>query len=173
MRAASQQSIPRELVQRIADLTARCAALSDYVRQATTASAEDVRTIDVQNLPRPIEFLTENGFAIIRSCEIDGFPAPTDGCFCFLVRDPSDYECEVTVEISTELIAETAFHIWGRNQLSSSFWICCAERHLADYLAERNHCPDGNRLAVQYLDSEDVTLAIRWERSDSQEDQVF
>lgn len=165
MRAASEQSIPHELVQRIADLTARFAELSEYVRNATTAP-DDVRTSAVENLARPIEFLTENGFAIVRRCEIDGSSVSTDGSFSFLVRDALDAECEVSVEIASELIIETAFSTRGHIQVSSAFWICCAERHLADYVWEHDIFPDDHKLIVKTLDPEEVILATRWERSD-------
>lgn len=167
MRAASEQSIPHELVQRIADLTARFAELSEYVRGATSAPG-GVRTNDTENFARPIEFLTENGFSIVRQWEIDGSSVPTDGSFCFLVRPPQGAECGVVVEIANELNFETAFTTRGRIQISSSFWICCAERHLADYVTEHHGCPDGNRLLVESLDCDEVMLALGWEKFDQE-----
>jgi hypothetical protein len=165
VRAASEQSIPHELVQRIADLTARFAELSEYV-QCATSTPDDVCTNDTESLARPIEYLTENGFAIVRSWEINGSPVPTDGSFSFLVRDAEGAECEVVVEIAHELIRETAFSTRGRVQVSSSFWICCAERHLADYVSDHDTFPDGHELLVETLDPEEVILAMRWEKSD-------
>lgn len=165
MRASSEQSIPAELVQRIGDLTARFAALSDYVRRVANTRG-DVGTNDAGNFARPIEFLTENGFAIVRRWEADGSPAPTNGNFCFLVRDPEDTEYQVTVKIASQLIKETEFSTRGRIQRSSSFWICCAERHLADYVEEREHVPDNNKLNLETLNCEAVMLAFRWGRSD-------
>lgn len=165
MCAASEQSIPHELVQRIADLTARFAELSEYVRGTTSAPGR-VRTNHTENFTRPIEFLTENGFAIVRHWEIDGSPVPTDRSLSFMVRDPQGAECEVAVEIATELIRQTAFRTRGRVQVSSSFWICCAERHIADYVTEHKGCPDGNELTVDHLDCEEVMLAIRWGKSE-------
>ena len=161
VRAASEPSIPEELVQRIGELTARFTELSEYVRRVT-----GVNTNDAENFARPIEFLTENGFAIVRRWEADASPAPADGRFCFLVREPEGAECEVNVEITNRLIAETAFRTRGHIQLSSSFWICCAERHLADYITKHDGCPDGNQLGVVCLDCEEVMLALRWEKSD-------
>jgi hypothetical protein len=165
VRAASEQSIPEELVQRIADLTARFTELSVYVRRATNTPAG----VDVNHAPnfvRPIEFLTENGFAIVRRWEADGSPAPAGGGFCFLVRDPLGAECEINTEITNQLIADTAFRTRGYIQISSSFWICCAERHLADYVTKHERFPDGNQLAVECLDCEEVMLALRWEKFD-------
>ena len=91
-------------------------------------------------------------------------PAPADGSFCFLVRDPHGAECEINIEITTEVIADTAFRTRGHIQVSSSFWICCAERHLADYIWEHDAFPDNDRLLVESLDPEEVILATRWER---------
>ena len=165
MRATSEQSIPEELVQRIGDLTARFAELSEYVRRATNAP-EGAGRNDDENFARPVEFLTENGFAIVRRCEADGSPAPADGSFRFLVRGPDGAECEINTEITNQLIAETAFRARGHVQISSSFWLCCAERHLADYVWEHDGCPDGNQLVVECLDCEEVMLALRWEKFD-------
>ena len=162
--AANEQSIPDELVQRIGDLTARFAALSEYVRRVTRTPG-DMRTNDAGNFAQPVEFLTENGFAIVRRWEADGSPAPTDGSFCFLVRDPEDTEYQVTVKIANQLIKETEFTTRERIQVSSPFWICCAERHLAHYVTENDRCPDGIQLAVESLDCEEVMLALRWEKS--------
>ena len=165
VRAASEQSIPEELVQRIADLTARFAELSEYVRRATS-EPEEVRTNDTENLARPVEFLTENGFAIVRHWEVDSSPAPKDGRFSFLVRDSEGAECEVVVEIAAELLRETAFRTCGRVPVSSSFWICCAERHLADYVSDHDTFPGGQELLVEALAPEEAILATRWGRSD-------
>lgn len=165
MRAKTKQSIPLELVQRIADLTARFAELAEYVRQSALPPQPE-RATEPQRLARPIELQTENGFVILRSWEVDRSPTPTHGSFCFLVRDPHDTECEVTIEIANRLIIEAAFSTSGRIQVSSSFWICCAERHLADYLTEHDDCPARNQLTVEWLNCEEIMLAIRWEKSD-------
>jgi hypothetical protein len=164
VRAANKQSIPHELVQRIADLAARLAELHESLRRAT--DAPDVRPNAIANPARPVEFLTENGFAIVRQWESDNSPVPTDGSFFFLVRDPQGVECEVIAGIANELIIETAFSTRGRVQRASSFWICCAERHLADYVADHGTFPHGHELLVETLDPEEVILATHWEISD-------
>lgn len=162
VRAANEQSIPEELVKRIGDLTSRFSALNEYVRRVTIGSSD----VCPQGFTRPIEFLTENGFAIVRRWEADGSPAPTNASFCFLVRDEDDSEYQVTVTIANQLIKETDFTTRGRIQLLSSFWIYCAEQHLADYLAEHEHVPDNNKLTLEVLNCETVMLAFRWERPD-------
>jgi hypothetical protein len=167
VRAASKQSISQELVQRIADLAARLAELTERLRRDTDA-VDDVRPNDAQNLARPIEFLTENGFAIVRPWEVDNSPIPIGGSFSFLVRDPQGIECEVVVDIASQLIIETVLRTRSRVQRASSFWVCCAERHLADYLWERDGCPEANQLVVESLDCEEVLWALRWEKFDEE-----
>ncbi|HEY5838786.1 MAG TPA: hypothetical protein VIT19_07105, partial [Pyrinomonadaceae bacterium] len=77
-----------------------------------------------------------------------------------------DLEYQVTVTIANQLLKETEFTTRGRIQLSSSFWIYCAERHLADYLEEHEHFPNNNKLTLEILNCEAVMLAFRWERPD-------
>ena len=165
MRAANQQSIAAGLTERVAALTADLAELSEYVRLITL---EDQQSAAIENecSARPIEFVTENGFAIVRPWEADGSPAPTGGPFQFLVRDPRNAECLVAVDVASALFAQTTFDTRGRIELSSSFWICCAERHLANYVTENESFPDGEELTVECLDPEEVMLALRWEKSD-------
>lgn len=163
MRAANQQSIAEGLTQRIAALTAGLADLSEYV-QLVVRDGQYLYGAAIENdtATKPIEFVTENGFAIVRQWETDGSQAPTEGRFQFLVRDPHNVECVVTVDVANALFVETAFDTRGRIEFSSSFWICCAERHLADYLTEHEGCPDGEILTVDRLDPEEVMLAKRW-----------
>ena len=161
MRAANQQSIAEGLTQRIAALTAGLADLSEYVR---TLDDQDLRgaAIEDETATKPIEFVTENGFAIARLWETDDSQAPIGGPFQFLVRDPRNAECVVTVDVARALSAETAFDTRGRIECSSSFWICCAERHLANYVTEHECFPDDEKLSVKRLDPEEVILALRW-----------
>src|SRR5262245_25463421 len=53
----------------------------------------------------PIEFITENGFSILRPWESRNTPAPTNGTCRFSVSD-GFIEQEVTVEISPRVSAE-------------------------------------------------------------------
>jgi hypothetical protein len=164
VRVANQQSIAAGLAQRIATLTADLAELSEYVGLATlNDQALCAVAIENDSSTQPIEFVTENGFAIVRPWETDG-SAPTGGPFQFLVRDPHNAECLISVVVPRALFAETAFDTRGGVEFSSSFWICCAERHLAVYLAENECFPDGEKLTVECLDPEEVMLAKRWTR---------
>jgi len=47
--------------------------------------------------------------------------------------------------------------------MPSTYWICCAERHLAEYLWKNNNYPPDETLRVEQLTLEDLNLGIRWE----------
>ena len=111
---------------------------------------------------RPIELLTENGFSILRLWEINRESLPLAGRYNFLVRLPPNLEREITVEIADELAVEIELKTTGRVLPGSTYWICCAERHLATYLWESDDYPLGDRLCVSRLNPEDVMSAIRW-----------
>ena len=113
---------------------------------------------------RPIEFLTENGFSILRAWEIDRLSPPTSRTFTFIARHERGEDQEIIVEIADDALEQLAIRIRCRILLCSSFWICCAERHLATYLWEKDACPPSNKLVVQHLDPEEVILAARWGR---------
>lgn len=172
MRALNEKSTVEELSLRVLELTARVAELTrrieltEHVRgnghstPQTAAIAEDTDEAE-----SPIVFETENGFAIVRPWEAKATPAPGDGTFRFRVSDWRGNERDVTVDVSHQLLIETELRTRGRIRLSSRFWICCAERHLANYLSERHEFPDGNNLIVESLEVEEVLLATRWGKS--------
>jgi hypothetical protein len=112
---------------------------------------------------RPIELLTENGFSILRLWEIDRVPPPMAGNYHFLVRNPQSLEREIIVEIAADAVVQIGRQTRGRILPCSSFWICCAERHLATYLWENDDYPLGDGLWVKELDPEDCMTAIRWQ----------
>lgn len=91
-----------------------------------------------------------------------GLAAPADGRFRFLVQDPLGIEQEINVEISGAIAAETVWRTRGQIQISSEFWMCCAERRLANYVMEHAEFPPGNEMIIESLDREDLMLAIRW-----------
>jgi hypothetical protein len=115
-------------------------------------------------LRRPIEFLTENGFSIIRLCEIDRSISSVGPVHEFMVRDPHGYELNITVQISSDAIAEIGWRSRGRISQESSYWLSLAERHLATYLWENDDYPPEARLEVDDLTLDDIDLARRWER---------
>ena len=114
---------------------------------------------------RPIELLTENGFIILRAWEIEGVPPPISGTYHFRVRNPQNVERDIIVEVAEAIVARIATQTGGRILLHSSFWICCAERHLANYVWEIDDFPINHKLRVEQLDPEDVISAVRWEKA--------
>jgi len=116
---------------------------------------------------RPIELVTENGFSILRPWEIDGTPLPAAGKYCFQVRKPNSPERErqIAVELAENIIMEIERYSRGRIALSSSFWIACAERHLAAYLWKHDDYPPDEKLTIDRLTPEDFDQAGRWGRT--------
>lgn len=111
----------------------------------------------------PIEFQTDNGFSIIRLSDInDSIPA-TGLVHQFLVRDPDGFELEVTVEISGTLAEELTWRSRERLSRDSSFWLYCAERHLAEYLWDNEDYPPDGKIIVNEAILDDLNLARRWD----------
>ena len=111
---------------------------------------------------RPIEFVTENGFSILRPWELDGVSLPTTRTLHFLVRRSECKDQGVVVEVSDDVLRQLSIRVQRRILSCMLFWVCCAERHLAIYLWEKDECPPGNKLVVQHLDPEEIILAARW-----------
>jgi hypothetical protein len=80
-----------------------------------------------------------------------------------MVRDPEGSEREITVEIDQQAVSKVTLKSRGRISTESSYWICCAERHLVEYLWKNDKCPPDGKLRVEQLTPEDVNLAVRWE----------
>ena len=112
---------------------------------------------------RPIEYLTENGFTIVRLSEFNRTTAIA-GEYDFLVGDPHGYELEITVVVDRSAVIEVARRSRSRISSQSSYWICCAERHLATYLWEHDDYPPDAKLNVTQLSLDDLNLALRWGR---------
>ena len=111
---------------------------------------------------RPIELITENGFSIVRATEFDGRRPLPAGKYEFVVCNEHGDQLEITVEIDGKVLIEINWRSRGRILLQSSYWICCAERHLAEYLWENDGYPPNERLRVECLTASDVNLANRW-----------
>jgi len=112
---------------------------------------------------RPIQLITENGFSIVRAGEVDGSSTPSAGPYAFIVRDPYGYELDIAVEIDRPAVLEVVRRSESRISADSSYWICCAERHLANYLFEQDDYPPAATLKVDQLSPNDIDLARRWE----------
>jgi hypothetical protein len=112
---------------------------------------------------RPIELVTENGFSIVRVWEISRVPPPDAGNYHFIVRNPQSLEREIAVELTGDVVVQIELQTMGRILLSSTFWICCSEGHLATYLWEHNNYPPGDQLRINQLAPEDLMTALRWQ----------
>jgi hypothetical protein len=111
---------------------------------------------------RPIELITENGFSIVRLDDVDGANAAASGGYTFVVRDRDGYELEIAVAIERPAVLEVFKRSAGRISIANSYWICCAERQLADYLWENDDYPPADSLKVERLTPDDLDLARRW-----------
>ena len=112
---------------------------------------------------RPIELLTENGFSIVRVGEGASPTRSPDRRYAFVVSDPKGSERGIEVEIDQQAVGEITRRSRGRISSDSSYWICCAERHLAEYLWKTDNYPPDGKLRVEQLTLDDVNLAIRWQ----------
>ena len=114
----------------------------------------------------PIKYLTENGFSIMRLCELERSTTDSASECHFIVRNPNGWERGVTVEFDDQAIAlvqrQRSREPTTPLSLSSSFWLHCAERHLAAYLWENDAYPPSGRLMVDYPSAEELQLAARW-----------
>ncbi len=170
MRPAKRQTVD-EIEERVDELTARVGELTQRVELAEGLGGIAALNQETDGVAReaddssdPIEFITENGFSIVRPWESGNSPMPADGRCRFGVSD-GFIEREVTVEVSHRVLTEISWRARGRIEMSDSFWICCAERHLANYVSEHGDFPDDEELIVEKPDREDVLLALRWNRS--------
>ena len=107
----------------------------------------------------PIQYVTENGFSIIRLCEVDGLENDTARKCRFLVRNERGWEREVTVHFEESLIAQIQGQRRTRLLDTSALWLICAEQRLATYLWENDDYPDGGRLNIRELSVDELLLA--------------
>jgi hypothetical protein len=110
----------------------------------------------------PIQYLTENGFSIIRLSDVDPSVTNSPGECRFLVQGEHDVEREIEVNFSERLIADIRLRRRGELSDKSIFWLVCGERCLANYLWEKNDYPPNGRLTMSELSPDELMLAIHW-----------
>ena len=133
-------------------------------------ASREVPIIDsVAERSRPIEFQTDNGFSIIRVADLNDSVSTKGFTHEFVVRDPDGFELEVTVDIAETLADALARRSSGHLSFDSSYWICCAERHLAEYLWDKEGFPPDAKLAVNEPLLTDLNLARNWGRAEPNE----
>jgi hypothetical protein len=109
-----------------------------------------------------IQYVTENGFSIVRLCEVDGSAVDTASECRFLVRNERGWEREVTVHFEESIVAEIQSRRRSRLLDGSALWLVCAEKCLATYLWERDDYPSGGRLIISELRADELLLATHW-----------
>ena len=136
------------------------------INSAVVSEMETQRLVTQPSLSaqRPIEFLTENGFSIIRLSDIDKSIPAVGAMHEFLVRDPHGYDLHITVQISSDVIEDVSWRCKCRISNESSYWISLAERHLATYLWENDDYPPDAALNIDQSTNDDLDLARRWDR---------
>ena len=114
----------------------------------------------------PIKYLTENGFSIVRVCDLDHSVQTSPSDCQFLVQRDEGSQYEVHVSFGQPLVAE--LRIRRRTPLSeaSVFWRVCAENYLANYLWEHDQLPPHHHLAIDALTPEELMLALHWRDQD-------
>ena len=116
----------------------------------------------------PIRYVTENGFSIIRLCDVDKSVTATARECRFLVRNEHGWEREVTVAFAEDLIVQVQSRRRSRLSDSSVLWLVCAEQRLATYLWENDDYPERGQLTIGELPADELLLATHW--SDQRQD---
>lgn len=110
----------------------------------------------------PIKYVTENGFSVIRLCDVDKSVANTSRECRFLVRNEGGWEREFTVTFEESLVAQIQRRRRSRLLDSSVLWLVCAEQRLATYLWENGDYPKGRQLIISELPVDELLLAAHW-----------
>jgi hypothetical protein len=131
-------------------------------REAMAVNRRQVNPNSLANEISPIQYITENGFSIIRVSDVDKSFVDTPSKCRFLVRNERGWEREVTVHFDEKLISQ--IQIRRRIPLSktSVLWLVCAEQCLATYLWENNDYPDNGQLSISELPLDELLLATHW-----------
>jgi hypothetical protein len=124
------------------------------------------------SLPKapPIQYLTENGFSIVRLSDIDPSAINSPRECRFLVQGEHDVKREIRVSCSEELITDIRIRRRGKLSDQSQFWLVCSESCLANYLWEKNDYPPNDQLTINELPPDELMLAIHWKDKESNQD---
>jgi amino acid transporter len=105
---------------------------------------------------------TENGFRITRKPEFKPESGNAPGKYQFVVYDPTGQAREVAVDVAKDAMTTVLRRSQNRISPLNSYWVYCAERHLARYLWEEGECPPYGKLIVDRLSANDLGLVARW-----------
>ena len=114
----------------------------------------------------PIRYLTENGFSIVRLCDVDHSLRTSPHDCEFLVQPEDARQHRIHVNFSERLIADLKFRRRSPLSEASVFWLVCAESYLARYLWEHDQLPPNDSLAIDELGPEELMLALHWRDRD-------
>lgn len=113
-----------------------------------------------------VEVVTENGFCIVRVCELRLSSRDSASACHFIVGMAFGGVRSIKVEFAESAIALVQKQRQSNPlSLTSSFWLHCAERHLAAYVWENDGGPPDGRLIVNSLSGEDLRMAAQWQQS--------
>ena len=139
------------------------------MREFRSAPDEPMATVRKEAWPdllshavTPIKYLTENGFRILRLCEVDVSETATRQDCRFLVQRDDDAERIIQVDFEPLLVTDLRIRRWLPLPDTSPFWIVCAESLLANYLWEQNDFPPADRLIIHELPPDELMLAVHW-----------
>jgi len=130
------------------------------------ANLKQLRFEKIPQPNQPIKFITENGFSILRLCEIDERVAENPRDCGFIVEGENKLRREIRVTFDPKLVAQ----VNGRRRVPlndrSIVWIICAENCLANYVWEHDEYPKNGRLLVSELSPDQLMLALHWRDSE-------
>jgi hypothetical protein len=115
---------------------------------------------------KPIRYLTENGFSIVRLSDLDPATINSPSASRFLIQLDDGPQHEVCVSFDEQVLE--LLRLRRRIPLSphSLFWLVCAESYLANYLWESNHLPPDEHLHIKDLSPDELMLALHWSDQD-------
>lgn len=125
--------------------------------------SDEPRACIPQQPSRPIRLLTENGYTIIRRCDVE--PSISDGaerCH-FRVTNSHGHESDVTVHFDEALIRKIQELRKQRAlALTSSYWPVMAEKYLAAHLWMEDQFPARGEITFRRLSDDDLLLGAHW-----------
>ena len=139
--------------------------LSRFIPRRTAADGDGARS-----KTQPIKFLTENGYTIVRLCEIDASISDSPKACKFRVTNPQGSEREMTIRFDETLIEEIQSRRRRRELLDGSkYWAVVAEKYLGDYLWRQNQFPPHDELTIDQLAGDDLLLGAHWHEQDGRQ----
>jgi len=120
-------------------------------------------TPDCLSLPvKPIKYVTENGFVIIRAADIGDFILDSPARCHFYVENEKGSRRSVTVSFADPVMLQIRLRRNSPLSERSVFWLVCAESCLAQYLWEKNEFPPDGALIISELPPDELMLALHW-----------